>query len=116
MLLHKLLLLRGQRLDGGGIQSGEIGRESLSTVFISRLERGKESPSVDNLVRTAKALGRRVRDLVSEFDSSAGLGYPKMRGRSLSDLDIGLPEDEWRASGLARRDFFFCRRVESCDS
>ena len=42
-------------------------KANLSTVFISRVERGKESPSVDNLVKIAKALGVRVRNLVSDF-------------------------------------------------
>jgi transcriptional regulator with XRE-family HTH domain len=36
-------------------------------VFISRVERGKESPSVDSLVKIARALGVRVRDLVADF-------------------------------------------------
>src|SRR5207245_439345 len=38
-----------------------------STVFISRIERGVESPSLDNLVKIARALGVRVRDLVDGF-------------------------------------------------
>jgi len=42
-------------------------KADLSTVFISRIERGIESPSVDNLVKIAKALGVRVRDLVGGF-------------------------------------------------
>lgn len=42
-------------------------KADLSTVFISRIERGKESPSVDNLVRIAKALGIRTRELFEEF-------------------------------------------------
>jgi transcriptional regulator with XRE-family HTH domain len=42
-------------------------KADLSTVFISRVERGKESPSVDNLVKIAKALDARVRDLVADF-------------------------------------------------
>lgn len=39
-------------------------KADLSTVFISRIERGIESPSLDNLVKIAKALGVRVRNLV----------------------------------------------------
>jgi len=42
-------------------------KADLSTVFISRIERGVESPSVDNLQKIAKALGVRVRDLVAGF-------------------------------------------------
>ncbi len=42
-------------------------RADLSTVFISRIERGKESPSVDSLVKIARALGVCVRDLVRRF-------------------------------------------------
>jgi transcriptional regulator with XRE-family HTH domain len=42
-------------------------KAGLSTVFISRVERGKESPSVDSLVKIAGALGLRVSDLVSGF-------------------------------------------------
>ena len=42
-------------------------KANLSTVFISRIERGKESPSVDSLVKIAKALKLRVRDLVKNL-------------------------------------------------
>jgi transcriptional regulator with XRE-family HTH domain len=42
-------------------------RADLSTVFISRVECGKESPSVDSLAKIAKALNVRVRDLVANF-------------------------------------------------
>ncbi len=42
-------------------------KAGLSTVFISRVERGKESPSVDSLVKIAKALGASVRDLTRDF-------------------------------------------------
>ena len=42
-------------------------KSNLSTVFISRIERGVESPSVDNLVKIAKALGVNVADLVAGF-------------------------------------------------
>ena len=51
----------------GKLNAWALGEASLSTVFISRIERGVESPSVDNLVKIAKALGVRVRDLVAEF-------------------------------------------------
>jgi transcriptional regulator with XRE-family HTH domain len=42
-------------------------KSNLSTVFISRVECGKESPTVDSLARIAGALGARVRDLVKDF-------------------------------------------------
>ena len=42
-------------------------KAGLSTVFISRIERGVESPSVDSLVKIAKALGVSTRDLVKGF-------------------------------------------------
>ncbi len=42
-------------------------KADLSTVFIGRIERGVESPSVDNLVKIARALGVRARDLVEDF-------------------------------------------------
>jgi len=42
-------------------------KAELSTVFISRVERGKESPSVDSLLKIAKALDVRVRDLVRKL-------------------------------------------------
>ena len=53
-------------------------KADLSTVFISRIERGKESPSVDNLLKIAGALGVRVRDFVKEFRGRIKLGYLKM--------------------------------------
>lgn len=42
-------------------------KAGLSTVFISRIERGVESPSVDSLLKIAKALKVRVRDLVADI-------------------------------------------------
>ena len=42
-------------------------KASLSTVFISDVERGVENISVDALARIAKALGMKVRDLVDGF-------------------------------------------------
>ena len=59
--------VRAKRKEAGFSQEKLAEKADLSTVFISRIERGKESPSVDNLVRIAKALGVRVRELVAEF-------------------------------------------------
>jgi DNA-binding XRE family transcriptional regulator len=42
-------------------------KASLSTVFISHVERGVENISLDAVVRIAKALGVRVRNLVRDF-------------------------------------------------
>jgi ribosome-binding protein aMBF1 (putative translation factor) len=42
-------------------------KAGLSTVFISRVERAKESPSVDSLVKIARALNVPVRKLVADF-------------------------------------------------
>jgi transcriptional regulator with XRE-family HTH domain len=65
---HRRLLgeaIRAARKDAGLSQEGLAEKADLSTVFISRVERGKESPSVDSLVKIARALGSRVRNLVS---------------------------------------------------
>jgi transcriptional regulator with XRE-family HTH domain len=59
--------IRAARKEAGFSQETLAEKADLSTVFISRVERGKESPSVDNLVKIAKALGVRVRELVQEF-------------------------------------------------
>ena len=66
-----------RRLLGEAIRSrrklAELSQErlaekaDLSTVFISRVECGKESPSVNSLVKIAKALRVHVRDLVEDF-------------------------------------------------
>lgn len=67
---HRRLLaeaVRAKRKEAGFSQEKLAEKADLSTVFISRIERGKESPSVDNLVKIAKALGVQVRDLVDEF-------------------------------------------------
>lgn len=65
---HRRLLgeaVRAERKEAGLSQEKLAEKADLSTVFISRVERGTESPSVDNLVRIAKALGVRARDLMS---------------------------------------------------
>jgi transcriptional regulator with XRE-family HTH domain len=55
------------RKNLGFTQEALAEKANLSTVFISRIERGVESPSVDNLVKIAKALGVKVAELVEGF-------------------------------------------------
>ena len=57
--------IRAARKEAGFSQEKLAEKADLSTVFISRIERGKESPTVDNLVKVARALGVRVRKLVA---------------------------------------------------
>jgi transcriptional regulator with XRE-family HTH domain len=67
---HRRLLgeaVRATRKEAGFSQEKLAEKADLSTVFISRIERGVESPSVDNLLKIAKALGVRMRDLVDGF-------------------------------------------------
>jgi transcriptional regulator with XRE-family HTH domain len=67
---HRRLLgetVRAKRKEAGFSQEKLAEKADLSTVFISRIERGKESPTVDNLVKVARALGVRVRKLVAGF-------------------------------------------------
>jgi transcriptional regulator with XRE-family HTH domain len=67
---HRRLLgesVRAKRKRAGFSQEKLAEKADLSTVFISRIERGVESPTLDNLVKIARALGVRVRDLVSGF-------------------------------------------------
>ena len=67
---HRRLLgeaIRSKRKERKFSQEKLAERADLSTVFISRVERGKESPSMDSLAKIAKALNVRVRDLVISF-------------------------------------------------
>jgi transcriptional regulator with XRE-family HTH domain len=67
---HRRLLgesVRAARKKAGFSQEKLAEKADLSAVFISRIERGVESPSVDNLVKIARALGNRVRSLVTDF-------------------------------------------------
>jgi transcriptional regulator with XRE-family HTH domain len=67
---HRRLLdeaIRAKRKKERLSQARLAEKADLSTVFISRVEREKESPSVDSLVKIAGALRTRVRDLVREF-------------------------------------------------
>lgn len=67
---HRRLLgdaLRTRRKAAQFSQEKLAEQAELSTVFISRIERGKESPSVDSLAKIARALGVKVRDLVADF-------------------------------------------------
>ena len=67
---HRRLLgeaVRNKRKQAGFSQEKLAEKAGLSTVFISRIERGIESPSVDNLLKVAKALGVRVSDLAIGF-------------------------------------------------
>jgi transcriptional regulator with XRE-family HTH domain len=67
---HRRLLgeaVRAKRKEAGFSQEKLAEKADLSTVFISRVERGVESPSVDNLVKIAKALVVRVRELARDF-------------------------------------------------
>ena len=67
---HRRLLgetIRALRLKASYSQERLAERAELSSIFISRVERGKESPSVDSLVKIAKALKIRVRELVADI-------------------------------------------------
>lgn len=67
---HRRLLgeaVRAKRKKAGFSQETLAEKAGLSTVFISRVERGKESPSVDSLFKIAHALGTKVHDLAREF-------------------------------------------------
>jgi transcriptional regulator with XRE-family HTH domain len=66
---HRRILgdtVRAKRTKSGFSQEKLAEKAGLSTVFISRIERGVESPSMDSMVKIARALGVRVRDLVAE--------------------------------------------------
>jgi transcriptional regulator with XRE-family HTH domain len=67
---HRRLLgeaIRAKRKEASLSQERLAERANLSTIFISRVELGKESPTMDSLVKIAKALKVRLRDLVSEI-------------------------------------------------
>ena len=67
---HRRLLaeaIRAKRKRTGLSQEKLAEKSDLSTVFISRVECGKESPSVDSLVKIARALEVRVGYLTREF-------------------------------------------------
>jgi len=59
--------VRAKRLQAGLNQEEFAKKSDLSTIFISRVERGKESPTIDSLSKIASALKVRVRDLVAQF-------------------------------------------------
>jgi transcriptional regulator with XRE-family HTH domain len=66
---HRRILgetVRAKRTKAGLSQEALAEKAGLSTVFISRIERGIESPSFDSLVKIAKALKVRVRELVAK--------------------------------------------------
>ena len=68
---HRRLLgdaVRAKRKEAGFSQEKLAEKADLSTVFFSRIERGVESPSVDNLLKIAKC--RRLR--------ARGSGFPHM--------------------------------------
>ena len=55
------------RQQSGLSQEALAEKADLSAVFISRVERGKESPSLDSIVKISKAFGIRVRVLVADI-------------------------------------------------
>ncbi len=67
---HRRILgetVRAKRTKADLSQEALAEKAGLSTVFISRVERGVESPSLDSLVKIAKALQVRVRNLVVDI-------------------------------------------------
>jgi transcriptional regulator with XRE-family HTH domain len=67
---HRRLLgeaIRFKRKEKGLSQESLAERGELSTVFISRVECGKESPTVDSLVKIANGLGVKTRELIRDF-------------------------------------------------
>jgi transcriptional regulator with XRE-family HTH domain len=59
--------IRLHRKRAGISQEKLAERASLSTVFISNIECGKQTISVDALVRIAKALGVSIREFFTGF-------------------------------------------------
>ncbi len=59
--------IRRFRKRAGLSQEKLAEKAELHPVYIGELERGEEAASVSALVRIAKALGARVRDLVDEL-------------------------------------------------
>jgi len=67
---HRRILgdaIRAERKKAELSQEKLAEKAGLSTVFISRVELAKESPSVDSLVKIARAMGVRVCALVKDF-------------------------------------------------
>jgi len=67
---HRRLLgeaIRARRKKAGLTQEKLAEKSDLSTVFISRVECGKESPTVDSLLKIANALKAPLRDLLREI-------------------------------------------------
>ena len=67
---HRRLLgesVRSHRKEAGFSQEKLAEKAELSTVFISRVERGVANSSVDSLVRIARALKIQVKDLICGF-------------------------------------------------
>ena len=63
---HRLILgraIREYRQQAGLSQEKLAEKAELSTVFVNRVEAGKENISVDNTMRVARALGVPLRDL-----------------------------------------------------
>jgi len=60
-------VVRAKRKETGFSQEKLAETADLSAAFTSRVERGVESPSMDNPVKIARALAVRVRDLVGAF-------------------------------------------------
>jgi len=58
--------LRALRQEAGLSQEALAEKADLSAIFISRIERGKESPSLDSLLKIAKAFRIRVYNLVAD--------------------------------------------------
>lgn len=70
VLKHRRLLgesVRCHRKQAGFSQEKLAEKAELSTVFISRVERGVANSSVDSLVKIARALEIKVRDLIGGF-------------------------------------------------
>jgi len=66
---HRLILgqtIRRHRQRAGFSQEKLAEKAELSTVFINRVESGKENISVDALQRIAKSLGTTLRELFDE--------------------------------------------------
>jgi transcriptional regulator with XRE-family HTH domain len=59
--------IRERRKQAGLTQEIVAERSGLSVVFLSLLENGHRTVSVDALLRIAKAVGARARDLMEEL-------------------------------------------------
>lgn len=82
---HVGMVLRRRREELGLSQEGLADIAGVDRTFVGRIERARQSPTLDTLVRLAVALGTTASEVMKEAERMVEMGHQPSAGRCSGD-------------------------------